>query len=405
MTEEFSAGFLWGMLRRRWPIILAAGLVTAALALGWDLYQQKMHRATVLLVADPAKYQWRLDYALQTTPEDLRLDRRSEFLTFVNLRGPGTALAKDVIATLGERLPASLRKPERLWRTIEASGDKGRTLRLSATAPSPALARELAMAWAETWIAEVEDRFGQTGDLAKFQAAQDKINRELAEARRDVQDVQARTGLNLELSGELVSSEEGRVEAALTRVQQLILFKNSAIAEYQVALDRVREVARRTEEVIASGTPPESLPLELLNLPLIAEREQLTPDRIAALAGDTEKLVALLRSEEASLARTLTALTAEADVLQAQLAAQIQERNVVMRRYGAVDDTEHILRRKVTELLLQDEIAGPTMEVLSEPDRVTPVWVIDLLLAGAAGVLGGIILAFAIDRARAPKGT
>lgn len=398
MEDEFSLGEYLAALRRRWYVIPIAVALTLVLALVYNMTQDARYKAEAVLTAEPAKYVWRLDQAFQGVAEDLRLDRRADYTVLLTERAPGTALAQQVIEIVGaDTLPPNLQDPKTLWEQVEVKNGRGRVVYLAVSAPRADLAITLANAWAEAWRAEVSLRYGQASDLVKFQAALAEANDKLATTRRAVQDLQARTGLSLELGGQMTTLQEGALAAGLTALQQEIVLKSSTLAEYQVALDRLRAIKTSAE---AAGASFSLVPLELLDTPLLVQRGQLTREQVDEMGGDINVLLQVLAREDAAVAQTVAGLQAEIAALQSDLAAQIQERNTLLRQYNQAEEAARALERKVTEIGIQESIAGAPLMMLGIAEKATPTWIINLLLAGAVGVLGGVLLAFGVDLAR-----
>jgi uncharacterized protein involved in exopolysaccharide biosynthesis len=309
----------------------------------------------------------------------------------------GQRLAEKVIARMGETLPGDLRDAKKLRRTVKISNGQGRLLYLTARGRTPQLAQALADAWVAVWIEETDARYGQGADKAKFEAELAQ-----AQARFDAADqawraFQARTGQMMELGGELTTLQDGTLAAGLPLLQQRLVLNNSDLAEYQLALARVRLLAEQARAAQEKGAPFGDLPLEVLSTPLLLERGQLTRARVDALAGDYAKLLAALANEEKSLTETLARLRTETDAIQTEMADQFQERSRILREYGLSEEAMRALRRKVTEILIQQDVTGAPLIVLDPAnlptEKATPDWIVNLGLACVLGLLAGLALA------------
>jgi uncharacterized protein involved in exopolysaccharide biosynthesis len=397
MQGEFSLSQYLAVLRRRWHVVVAAVGITLLAAIGFSLLQPVSYEAKVVLAAQAPKYAWRLDASFQTVVEDLRLDRRSDFTVLLSDKILGQRLAEKVIARMGETLPGDLRDAKKLRRTVKISNGQGRLLYLTARGRTPQLAQALADAWVAVWIEETDARYGQGADKAKFEAELAQ-----AQARFDAADqawraFQARTGQMMELGGELTTLQDGTLAAGLPLLQQRLVLNNSDLAEYQLALARVRLLAEQARAAQEKGAPFGDLPLEVLSTPLLLERGQLTRARVDALAGDYAKLLAALANEEKSLTETLARLRTETDAIQTEMADQFQERSRILREYGLSEEAMRALRRKVTEILIQQDVTGAPLIVLDPAnlptEKATPDWIVNLGLACVLGLLAGLALA------------
>lgn len=404
MQDEFSLAHYVALIRRRWRSLAAVLLITLLAAAVFSLLQPVTYAGEAVLATQPPKYTWRLDVNFQTMPEDLRLDRRNEYATFISDKALGRDLARAVIAKLGDRLPADLRDPKQLQREANVQSASGRLVYLTASAPTPDLAQALTNAWAEAWIALVDARYGQGADQAKFQTELELAQVRLDAATKALKEFQARTGMALEQGGDLAAMKEGALAAAMPLLQQRLVLNNSTLADYQAVLDRIHLLQDRARTAQTAGAAISTLPLELLDSPLLVQRGQLTAERVRGLNGDIAALLRVLETEEQSLALTAARLKAETNSIQTELAAQIQERNLLIREYSLSEEAVRALQRKVTEINIQQEIVGPTLMLLNPAPlpqkKATPNWPINLGAGLLLGGLGGIALALGIEMTR-----
>ncbi len=404
MQDEFSLAHYVALIRRRWRSVAAVLLITLLAAAVFSLLQPVTYEGEAVLATQPPKYTWRLDVNFQTMPEDLRLDRRNEYATFISDKALGRDLARAVIAKLGDRLPADLRDPKQLQREANVRSASGRLVYLTATAPTPELAQALTNAWADAWIALVDARYGQGTDQAKFQTELELAQVRLDAATTALKEFQARTGLALEMGGDLAAMKEGALAAAMPLLQQRLVLNNSSLADYQAVLDRIHLLQDRARTAQAAGAAISTLPLELLDAPLLVQRGQLTAEQVRGLNSDIAALLRALETEEKSLALTAARLQAETNTIQTELAAQIQERNLLIREYSLSEEAVRALQRKVTEINIQQEIVGPTLVLLNPAPlpqkKATPNWPINLAAGLMLGGLGGIALALGIEMTR-----
>lgn len=404
---ELNLSKYLAVLRRRWPIVAGIAGLTLIGAVAYSLLRPVGYTVEATLLAQAPKYVWALDYNFRALADDLRYDRRNDYNLLVTERAPGLQLAQKVIDKMGDALPARLRSPEALWKRVTVKNDTGRLITLTVRAPSAELAQALASAWAEVWIAEAEARYGQVSDRAGFEAASEQANLRLEAATQATQEFQSRTGLALELGSQLASLSEGRVVGGLTALQERLVLKSSALADYQAALDQIRQLKARAEQARAEGTPFTALPLEILETPLLVQRGQLTRQRVELMNGDLDQLLQALAVEETSTSESIKSLQSETDALQAQLANQMQERNRLQREYSLADEAAKALERKITEIEIQESIAGPQLALLGPagpPKAPTARLIATLGAALVLGVLGGIALAIAVDLARQRAG-
>ena len=397
MEDEFDLRQYLAVLRKRWRVAALTLLITLAAAALYTFVLQSAHyQARAQLIAQPQKYIWRLDVNFQTVTEDVRVDRRSDYAILVSEEGSGRELAQRVIEKLGAALPAQLRSPKAMWRSISLKNSAGRLMTLDARAPTKELATAIANTWADVLIAEVDARYGHGGDKTRFQEALFSARETLTATTKALQDFQTRTGLGLELGGQMTTLQEGAMAAGLTARQQAVVLKSSALAEYQAALDRVRSLKTQATAVQASGGGMDSLPLEVLDNPLLVQRGQLTRQRVGAMNGDIKLLLPALTNEERVLGTMVRDLEDEIATLQRELATEISDRNLLYRKYAQAEEAVRALERKVTEIDIQKSVVGPPLALLSSATQATPAWILTLGLAGVVGLLAGMLLALVL---------
>ncbi|MCX6032310.1 MAG: Wzz/FepE/Etk N-terminal domain-containing protein [Chloroflexi bacterium] len=397
MEDEFDLRQYLAILRKRWRVAALTLLITLTAAALYTFVLQSAHyQARTQLIAQPQKYLWRLDVNFQTVTEDVRVDRRSDYAILVSEQGSGMELAQRVIAKMGDALPAKLRSPKAMWSSVSLKNGTGRLMTLDARAPTKGLATAMANTWADVLIAEVDARYGQGGDKTRFQQVLVSAQETLTATTKALQDLQARTGLGLELGSQMTTLQEGALAAGLTARQQEVVLKSSTLAEYQATLDRVRSLKARTEAVQTSGGNLNSLPLEVLDSPLLVQRGQLTRQQVGAMNGDLKLLLPALADEEHSLAATIHDLETEITALQGELAMQIGDRNLLNRKYSQAEEAVRALERKITEIDIQKSVVGPPLALLSSATQATPAWILTLGLAGVVGLLAGMLLALVL---------
>ena len=396
--EEFSLRHYLQVLRRGWLTIAVTLAVALAAAIVFSLIEPVSYEAEAVLGAQPSKYAWRLDTNFQTIAEDVRVDRRAEYNVFLTDKAISTRLARQVIEKLGDDLPAELRSADQLRRWIDVSNGAGRLVYLSSQAPSAKVAQSLVNAWADVWIAYADAQYGQSADKAKFAAELESARERDRIASETLRDFQARTGIGLEMGGNLTALGDGSLAAGMPILQQQLVLNNSALADYRVALARLRLLADQVERAITSRGSFGDLALEVLDLPLLVERGQLTRGAVAGLGGSLASLRSALAEETASIESTAGRLEQETVELQTTFAGLLLERDVLVRDKGLAEETLRALERKLAEIPIQQEVAGPPLVLLSPAPQptspATPNWLFNLGGGLLLGLLGGIVIVF-----------
>ncbi len=404
MEQEFSLSQYLAVLLRRWRMIAITLAITLAAAIVFSLLQPVTYEGEAVLAAPPQKYTWRLDNNFQTVTEDLRLDRRGDYTVLITDKTLGQALAHTVIEKMGDALPPDLRDPQLLRGAVDVKNGQSRLVYLNATAPTAELAQKLTNTWAAAWVDETDARYGQSADKVKFAAELAQAQAHLDTAGQALKAFQSRTGMALQMGSYMTALDNGSLAAGMPLLQQQLVLNNSSLADYQVALARVNLLADRTWRVQANGETLEMLPLEVLDTPMLVARGMLTRERVAALHGDLAQLLAAIEIEKKALSDTIDRLEAETTAIQTELAELIQEQDRLTTDYELAQDAVKALQRKVTEIPIQQEVAGTPL-MLMHPSGLpgkpaTPNWLINLAAAGVLGALGGVMLALAVEFTR-----
>lgn len=207
--DSIDLGYYFRVLARWWKEILLIALLTAVVAgigawlmnvRGDPVYAAASDIAIVRTVSE-----FNFDERFTTTsetPSAAALTMRRNALAALAVN---PALAIDVIAELGDALPAALRNPSQLARQISAALASGNArsndsdlIRITALADTPELAAQIATAWGRAFVRNTNAVYGQAPNemlesmtseqqLAQetFDRAQDALQGAVAESRVD----------------------------------------------------------------------------------------------------------------------------------------------------------------------------------------------------------------------------
>lgn len=236
------------VLLRWWKEILLIGILCGIGAgVGWytlgvmrtDLYSATADTAIVRTTSEVT-----LDERFVTTSEapgtTAAAARRNALIALAD----NPALAQVVIDELGAALPEELRQPSELSQVVEAamatvngrSGDND-LIRIKATTPDPLLSSLIATTWAQAFVRNVNQIYGQVPDALFGSMAQEQESSRVAfeAAQNAVEDFMARSRVD-ELA-RLVSDREHIVNVLRLGRNQLLsgLVSNAVAARTQVA--------------------------------------------------------------------------------------------------------------------------------------------------------------------------
>ncbi|HNS00765.1 MAG TPA: Wzz/FepE/Etk N-terminal domain-containing protein [Anaerolineae bacterium] len=390
MSGEIDLSFLGAALRRRWWIILLCVGVALALAVGIGLLQGRRYQASNTLLVQSPRYQWRFANEIVSTTNQQR-DYQREVLAVA--RSDEIAQAASASLALGASPQDAAQQSVREAIAVRA-GD-GNTIVVSATADDPAQAAAYARAWTEALIASARDLYGAVQDLAAFEEQLEQVGLRLQEQESALAALRARTGLYANVN---VPDEAMRSSLTLQQLNQV----NAALADYLIALQALDTL----QQGLAGAGPAAdlaALPWELLDGPVFSQRGLLSSAIARAALDDPTRLAALLGEEASALDAAADALSAQAEQLNAALAADWQEFDALWRERNQTRDIYLILARKVSELQLQKELEPSLLSIVGSLEPTVahvraPLWGL-LATATVAGLIVGLLLAVLAERA------
>ena len=390
MDEELDLQPYMAALRRYW-FLPVAGLVGAALlAAIISIWRGPVYSATATVLVPTPAYQWRFDAAIQTVA-DPKKDLRDDLLALA--RTP--AIAERALALLENPATSGGQSAPAMLGAVQFTKAGTSVITVQATAGDPATAAAVANAWADALVPLASQLILQGADPKPVQAELDAAQARLAEVDKAYERFKAETGIDLRMGGG-VAVEEGRLFSGDSLAKHELLLRNSELAEYRQALAHLRLLIQKAEQTRQAGGRIDSLPLELLHTRLLEERGQVMAQDLRAQTS-WDGLLAKLRAEEAALAETEAALSADAIALQDSIARQYTELNDLERQRAILTEVVYHLNRKIEELTLQQRFDPMGVQVASYatvPERPAGLGLLIVMaLAGLLGLGMGVLLA------------
>jgi len=379
MQDEIDLGKYIRVIFKHYRLGLLLFLAVSILVVGIQFVLPRSYQATATLFAAAQQNQWRFDARLASNTEAGKNWAR-EFLE----------LAKD--AWLKEEIARQI-SPETngaLDGTVWV-GSKQTLIHVQAVSSTPQKAADLANRWSQAYINWVDKMYGTA-------ATSDPIIKELTEVEKQyekvleqLKDFQSRTGIGIAAEGQtMMEGYEWLGPKGLELAE-----KNRNLAQQKVALSNLKLLNAQFTQAKAAGTSLADLPWQLLDVPPIAARGQLTPTSALAESSNPARLEALLASEMSAQAlatkileeevtnnqQAITDLTVEFDRL-------VQERILSREDYTT-------FRRKVDEIVYQSKIENVELRFLAPAEPpAQPLqaiqWPLVLFWALCAGVVTGI---------------
>lgn len=393
-------------LVRRWWVIL--GAVIAGVLVAVLLYtSQTNYRATALVaVTDPTQ---RLQF-------DPRITNMLDLDTLLQAY-PELAMSDGVLSALLEEAKrlsdGRIQNMEMLHDMIEVeNGSDPRLVRLVARSEDPQLAADLVNAWANQFVAAIDNIYGAPGgDVTFFSNQLAETAQQLRVAESALVEFQSGSRMGI-VDNQLASlndlqasylADQRRLNLVLDDIRTLRGQIEAGAGDSVTWADQLTALTLQLQvyETITSATPMPSNPIQLQANP---QAELTTADRATQLL----LLDDLARAAEASrneIEVKLVALEPQVFALQREKQDLFHQFEELTRNRDVAKETYVTLARKIDEARIQTEDSGTSLRVASlaavpsSPDRSSPI--ITATVLGLAGLLISVGLLLALTWWRA----
>ena len=383
MNESFTPANYLRLLSRHWLLIVIPLILALIVAIIFGLITPVQYAATTTLLAPNPQLVWRWDNKVSDVV-NLRFDWRAEVIPLITTEEVAQRSLDQVQSELSEPMDAAT-----LVASTHVRLDDGSLFHISVKASHPEDAALLANALASALPETVADLYA--GNIDLYNEALVEAKSSYDEAEEQLQQFRGETGMAIGFKGDIAVGGDDEVYGAQSALKQELMLKNSSRAVLQTDLDRIDMVLQAAE------ADPTHVKIALLDIPSLS-RYGLDFDKIQTLAAtDAAVLVTTLQAVRADMAENLAILTDDM-VAQQKVHAQY-ERDIgnLFRLRGLWTETVNALERKQIELEMKRIIEGARVQVIDEaqtPQKPSqPNWLLNLGLAFAAGLLGGLLLA------------
>ena len=379
-----------------WIAGLALGAAIVALVV--SLFLPPTYRATALVAITKPKYEMQFDPRFELVSGNAVPPYKA-----YPLLAMGDELLATLIADLGAELSPEMRTVEKLRKNLEArNGADPSIVQLSAEEGDPQRAASLANRWAERFVEAANDLYAPNRDeQAFYEEQQAEAEADLGQTEQDLVDFQARNQASI-LTAQL-DSKRAALEEYLSVARSVALIVQDAQA---------LRARLRTEDERTGALPSDELTALLIEIDALNRTElpiQLQVSVQQDLGGRTvgdqvtflDSLIQVLEAKQDILQQEARALEPDILSLQKQLTeVQVQEARLQTAKDMA-RDTYVALSRKVTEarIAAQDTTGDVRLANRAAPpkDEVSPRKWLNVAVAGALGLIVGVLAAFAIE--------
>ena len=383
MDKPFHLSAYVRLFLRHWPLIVIPFLLAIVVAAVISAIMPPRYTATVTLLAPKPEQAWRWD-ARVTDLVDVRYDSRLDYMPLVTIQ----STAQKALDKVSGELAMPMTADELVAAATTNAGDGG-LFTITVRAGSAQDAALLANALAAVLPDVIADYYG--GSVTPYQAALDTAlqnqnawDQKLAKLRGD-------TGMGVGYSSALAARGDDELFGAHNNVMQELVLKNSYRAALEDAIDRIDIILKAAE------TNPGDVSVTLLKVPELAAYGLTYEQLLAQAKTDPAGVLQQLRDLRAAMSTDLQRLAEITIQRQYELADTLRQSEVLLRDRGVWQESVTSLERKVAEVEFKRIVESQRVRVTDAavpPQRQSqPNWLLNLVIAGFIGLLGGFLLA------------
>jgi len=389
------------VLLKWWTVIIGVFLGAVAVSAVVSFRQPSLYEASVSMF-EPS-YQVIAEARIYSTDQAQK--------SYTSL-GKSSILESRVVEALGPALSLTDKSPGALLSRVTIVPDKQNPalfqIKVRHTNP------ELAVQIANTWASEYMELFteldnGSATELGFIREQLALAESDLEASERALRAFEEESGLGIAPNQEYASASAPVMQDPYgwygTRGSELRA-KNELLANHRLARDNLLLLLDLAEDARQGGRAVDDLPLQLLNVPAISGRGQLSVETVMQAAEDLDAVVGLLEAEEQSLTSVIDVLASKVEQLHAELMQDKYQYLLLSGTRNALLERIAMLSRKTQELELQTSgvrVVNPAVRAaVASPSPWSNV-----IVAGVLGLFVGVMLAFGLEylgRARGQRG-
>lgn len=381
MEMEISLQDYTDVILRHWKVVLVVFLTATAVATVASLVQEPAYEATVTL----------MEHSYEFYDESLLASLDPTVVKLYPTLARTEAVEARVIAALESSLSPAEKAPRALLRMVTVrtkDPERPALFQITVRADDPDKAVLIANTWAEQYL--------QTSSSlpAGWSSQLEVVEQNLESAEEALTTFEQETGLMfIEYPG---GPEKLVLEFMMFGARGVELERKlDLLAQHGEARDNLVLLSQRAQQAREAGDGIEVLPLQLLNVPVIVDRGQLSVEFVWELA-DLDAVIPALQAEEKIVSDVIGALTLDVEQLQQGLARDKLEVERLTRARDLAEGAYAALTNEVQESQLFQswtQILGPaTRSKLAGPNAR-----LNIVLGAALGLAGGVLAAFAVQ--------
>lgn len=386
--EEIDLGEYFQVILKHWKVVAGALLLATIAATVAAFVQPPIYEATVTIM-EPS---YRLEVGGGLTSMDEKVGEGIKVLPTV---AKSATIEEQVIEALGSVLSPAERAAGALLKTVKVVADKNdpSLFQIKVRSSNPDKASQIANTWAEKCVEYM------AGPTAKSSAELEFVNAELQAAEQEMMAAEEELARFRAETGLEVASGGLDPYAALGERGKELEAKTLLLASHRVAHDNLLLLLHAAQEVKDSGGAIIDLPLQLLNVDVIVNRGQLSPEMIKEQGSDIDTVIAMVQREERIISGVIDTLSAEVAQLQEELERDGVELAWLQRRQADAREDYELLSNKVQELEIRRSgviiISPATKPGRSEGPISKPLMIaVGVAVGMVVGVFGAFVLEY-----------
>jgi uncharacterized protein involved in exopolysaccharide biosynthesis len=409
MEDEMDLRIYINVLIRHWRLIAAVTLLAGIVALAVSFVSPAKYEATAVALITRPLYQFQFSPAIQNLPEAAGAQQLLTGKAALDLATSDTLL-QQVLLEVGDDLSADERDLFSFRKMLKAkSGSDPSIINLSVTNRNSQRVAHVANTWANLYVRQVNDLYGQSADQLKFfegQLAQakndlDKADQALVEfqKRNDSAILQAQLSAKQSALGNYLGMNE-----SLIVLQQNVKNLQDQLARRPADSPSSLgdDLAQLMLQVSAFSAQSSSLPIQL-QMPSTGSLSDRTVGQQAAYLADLARAV---ESKQAEVKKQAEALPTEIRALQGKIQETSTEAARLTRQRDLAQNVYTTLAQKVKETGISAQDASGRVRLASgamAPERpMSKKLLTNTALGLVLGLMVIVIVVFAREYFREP---
>jgi len=401
MEDEIDLRIYLNILIRHWRLVVALTLLAGAAALVATWLLPPRYQAKAVIVITRPLYQFQFSSAIQNLPETTQQSLGGKAALDL---ATSDAVLQQVLDQVGQDLLLQERNLVFLRETLKATaGSDPSIIYLSVTNHEPQRATRLVNAWAELYVRQVNELYGQSGEQLEFfegQLAQAKSD--LDKADQALVDFQKRNNTAV-LQAQLSAKQQALSNYLGMNESLELLLQNVKSLQDQLARQPASTASTLGDDLavlslqINALNAQSGIPIQL-QLPSTGTLSNKTVSQQSAYLADLAKTI---EAKQVEVKKQAEALPIEIRALQGQIQESRTEETRLTRQRDLAQTVYTNLAQKVEETrIAAQQTSGRARwasRAAAPEEPINKRFLVNTTMGVALGLLVGVMGAFAVE--------